>query len=270
MTTGPQAPASDSTTGAGEENLTAALGAVDTESTQRLGTLQLVYQARQARLTRTAASIVAQQGADSAAAVAAQAAVAAAKTTAGRIGAVQQQVSTDTPAVAAIGWVLHGRVYTAELDPAVAYSVFLVDAQRAFYTAAGFSYTDSTGYFLLTYSGPAAGETTADSAEAAPALYAEVTNPKGKPVYLAATQFTPVVGAATYQAIALPVGEAPIGDPPRAVRGTASPPPSSTTARSTAPAKPAAAKPAAAKPAAAKPAPRAASTTRRRKPTTGS
>ena len=263
MTTGPEAPASDSTTGVDEESLATALGTVDTESTQRLGTLQLVYQARQSRLSRTAASIATQQGADSAAAVAAQAAVAAAKTTAGRIGAVQQQVSTETPAVAATGWILHGRVYTAELEPAVAYCIFLVDAQRAFYTPAGFSYTDSTGYFLLTYSGPAAGEP-ADSAEAPPALYPEVTNPKGKPVYLAATQFAPVAGAATYQAIALPAGEAPIGDPPRAVRGTSSPPAASASAKA------APAKAAPAKAAPAKAAPRPAAATRRRKPTTGS
>jgi hypothetical protein len=229
MTTGPEAPATDATTGAGDESFTTTLGAVDTEATQRLSTLQLVYQARLSRLSRNATSIAVQQGAGSAQSVAAQTAAAAARTTAARIGVVQQQVTTEVPAVAATGWALHGRVYTAELEPAVAYCVFLVDAQKAYYAPSGFAYTDSTGYFLLTYPGPAS-ETTDSAAEPqpggasqAPALYPEVTNPKGKPVYLGTTPFTPVLGGATYQAVPLPPGEAPIGDPPRAVRATASP-----------------------------------------------
>ena len=50
---------------------------------------------------------------------------------------VQQQVTTEAPTVAATGWALHGRVYTAQLEPAVGYCVFLVDAQNAYYSPAG-------------------------------------------------------------------------------------------------------------------------------------
>ena len=130
MTTGPKAATKDTAPGVADGSLASALSTVDTQATQRLTTLGLVYQARQSRLTRSAASITAQQGSGSAQATAAEAAVAAAKMTAARLAVVQQQVTTAAPTVAASGWALHGRVYTAQLEPAVGYCVFLVDAQK--------------------------------------------------------------------------------------------------------------------------------------------
>jgi hypothetical protein len=188
-----------------------------------------VYQARQSRLSRSAASIAAQYGAGSAQAAAAEAAVAAAKTTAARLAVIQQQVTTEAPTVTATGWALHGHVYTAQLEPAAGHCVFLVDAQNAYYAPSGFAYTDSTGYYLLTYPGSAtetsdsAAEPQPDPAAEPPTLSVEVTNPKAKPVYLGTTPFTPALGAATYLAIPLSPGDKQIGDPPRAVRATAAP-----------------------------------------------
>ena len=216
--------------GVDDASLASALSTVDTQAAQRLSTIGLVYQARQTRLTRSAANIAAQQGADSAQATAAEAAVAAAKMTAARLAVVQQQVSTVAPTVAASGWALHGRVYTAQLAPVAGHCVFLVDAQNAYYSPAGFAYTDSTGYFQLTYPGTAtesgtpAVEAQPDTALQPPTLYVEITNPHGQPVYLSTTALAPTLGTASYQAFALSPGEQRIGDPPSAVRATALPP----------------------------------------------
>jgi hypothetical protein len=189
-----------------------------------------VYHARQTRLIRSAASIAAQQGADSAQATAAEAAVTAAKMTAARLAVIQQQVTTSAPTVAASGWVLHGRVYTAQLEPAAGYCVFLVDAQNAYHSPTGFAYTDSTGYFQLTYPGTApesgtpGGWAQPDTTVQAPALYIEITNPSVQPVHLSTTALAPSLGTAVYQALSLPSGEPPIGEPPSAVRTIAFPP----------------------------------------------
>ncbi len=226
MTTG----SADAAPGVTDGSLASALSTVDTQATQRLTTLGLIYQARQSQLTRSAASIAAQQGSGSEQATAAQAAAAAAKTTAARLAVVQQQVTTAAPTVADSGWALHGRVYSAQLEPAVGYCVFLVDAQKAYYSAAGFSYTDSTGYFLLTHPeaatqpGTPADEAQPDIALQPPALYVEIANPNGEPVYLSTTALAPTLGTATYQTFALSPGEQSIGDPPPEVRAIAFPP----------------------------------------------
>ncbi len=258
MTATPNAADTSAVPGVDDASLASALSTVDTQATQRLTTIGLVYQARQTRLARSAASIAAQQGADSAQATAAEAAVAAAKMTAARLAVVQHQVSTAAPTVAASGWALHGRVYTAQLAPLAGHCVFLVDAQNAYYSPAGFAYTDSTGYFLLTYpgtateSGPPAGESQPDSAVQPPTLYVQITNPHGQPVYLSTTALAPTLGTATYQTFSMSAGEQPIGDPPSAVRATALPPqsrrgtePVHTSTALTAPTAPAPAEPAA-------------------------
>jgi hypothetical protein len=230
MTATPDAAATSAVPEADDVSLASALSTVDTQATQRLSGIGLVYQARQTRLARTAAAIAAQQGADSAAATAAEAAVTAAKMTAARLAVVQHQVSTAAPTVAASGWALHGRVYTAQLAPLAGHCVFLVDAQNAFYSPAGFAYTDSTGYFLLTYPGtatqsaPPAGEAQPDAAPQPPTLYVQITNPHAQPVYLSTTALAPTPGTAAYQTFSLPPSEPLIGDPPSEVRATALPP----------------------------------------------
>ncbi|HLN65950.1 MAG TPA: FHA domain-containing protein [Streptosporangiaceae bacterium] len=227
MTAGPTAGAENPAPGVADGSLASALSTVDTQATQRLTTLGLVYQSRQSRLIRSAASITAQQGSDSAQATAAEAAVATAKMTAARLAVVQQQVTTAAPTVAASGWALHGRVYTDQLESAVGYCVFLVDAQNAYYSPTGFAYTDSTGYHQLIYPGTATqpGEAQPDAAAQPPALYVEITNPNGQPVYLSTTALAPALGTATYQSFTLSPGGQPIGDPPSQVRSIAFPPP---------------------------------------------
>ena len=118
----------------------------------------LVQTARVSGLKRAAAAAVATYGADSAEATAANQAVTTAQAKTGQLQVVSQKASTTPPPVASAGWALHGRVYDANLNPQERYTVFLVDAQKNYLSDYGFSYTDSTGYFLLQYQGaPASG-----------------------------------------------------------------------------------------------------------------
>jgi hypothetical protein len=125
-------------------------------------------------------------------------------------------VSATAPQVSAIGWALYGYVCNAQLQPVSAYTVFLVDAKKADQGAYGFSYTDSTGYFLISFAGdPASSQSpTQENSQPAPAasqtlpeLFIEIANSNALPVYLSTTAFQPTLGTATYQNITLPAGD---------------------------------------------------------------
>jgi hypothetical protein len=202
----------------------AAVKTADSIASQRIQTLGLVRQARLAQLTRTAASVSTNFGATSAQATAAQAAITSSKTAIARLATVKDQVSTAAPKVAANGWALYGHVYNAQLQPVTAYTVFLVNAQNTYQQTFGFAYTDDTGYFLISYA-PAkkrredqAEKRDETQDETFPQLFLEIVNTKAQPVYLSTAPFQPTLGSATYQNVTLPAGEAPIGDPPTAIR----------------------------------------------------
>jgi len=128
----------------------------------------LVQTARVSSLKRAAAAAVATYGADSQQATDANQAVTTAQAKTGQLQVVSQKASTTPPAVAVTGWALHGRVYDANLNPQQRYTVFLVDAQNNYIGDYGFSYTDSTGYFLLQYKGaPASDSSKASESRAA-------------------------------------------------------------------------------------------------------
>ena len=212
------------------------LAAADGVAAQRIQMLAWVHQARAAQLSRSAASLRAQYGPNDPGIKSAEAAVAAANATAAQVAVVHHQVTTSDPQVAAAGWALHGRVFDAQLAPAPGCTVFLVDGAKAYQQAYGFAYTDSTGYFLLNYAGPAGASGQTPSAtsgqtpsEAAPQaatrreLFVEVADNKAQPVFLSTTAFEPVIGSATYQNIVLPADQQPIGDPPPEIRRVAMP-----------------------------------------------
>ena len=209
--------------------ITTSLATADTTAAQRIQSLQWVQQARVSQLTRTAAALKAQYGASDPGVVAAEAAVAATQLTAARVGMAQLQTATAGPQVSANGWALHGRVFNTQLQPVSGLTVFLVDASKAYQQAYGFAYTDDTGYFLLNYPGGSAAthdrSAAAAKQTAAPELFVEVADAKGKPVYLGTAEFQPVPGVATYQNITLSSGNAPIGDPPASIRKVAIPKP---------------------------------------------
>jgi hypothetical protein len=215
-----------------------AFGSMDTLAAQSVQTLQRVQQGRLARLSRALSEAKTQYPADSQEVKDAQAAVDATTANLGRVAMTHQLLTTPEPKVAADGWALHGRVFDAQLQPASGYTVFLVDDQKAYQQAFGFSYTDETGYFLINYPGPqaAAAGTPASgqapkNAAAAPAsqsagaaqLFVEVADTKAQPVYLATQAFQPATGSPTYENIILPAGNQPIGDPPAAIRNVALP-----------------------------------------------
>jgi hypothetical protein len=201
------------------DGITSALSSVDATSIQRLTTLGAVHQARVARLTRTATDSAKKYGSTSAQATKATAAVAAAKMLLARFALLKGQVTAPEPKVAANGWALHGRVVDAQLQPVSGYTVYLVDGRNAYQESAGYSFTDSTGYFVLAYPGPAS-----DSKEATTSLFVAIADDKARPVFLSSSAFEPASGQATYQNIALSASGKPIGDPPSVVRETGFPP----------------------------------------------
>src|ERR1700681_3405014 len=85
------------------------LASADDIGAQRVQTLMWVNQARAAQLSRTAAILKSQYGANDPGVKSAEAAQAAANADAARASVVHQQVTTPEPQVAASGWALHGR-----------------------------------------------------------------------------------------------------------------------------------------------------------------
>lgn len=197
--------------------LNSALADADASSAATVQNLKLVHQAKLSQLTRTAAALKAQYGASDARTIAAEAKVTAGNAAVARIGVASQQAATPAPTVAATGWALQGRVYDAQLQPAAQLTVFLVDATKAYQQQYGFAYTDVTGYFLINYAPPAG------QAAQTPALYVEIANAQGEPVYLATASFQPAAGSTTYQTISLGAGKAPLGDPPPEIKKVAVP-----------------------------------------------
>ena len=216
-----------------DNSVASELSTADSIATQAVQLTSNINTARLAQRTRAAASITARFGASSPQAVAAEAAVTASKATVARVAIISQQVSVATPQVSATGWALYGHVYNAQLHPVPAYTVFLVDAKKAYQSAYGFCYTDSTGYFLISFAGdpesaqsPAqqGSQPAAAASQTLPQLFIEIANANAQPVYLSTTAFQPTFGTATYQNITLPAGEPPIGDPPPEIRRIALPP----------------------------------------------
>jgi hypothetical protein len=210
---------------------TTLLSSADTISAERVQSLSLVHQARVSRLTRVANSVTAQFGAKSAQAVAAQRDLSSAQTTAARLASLQRQAATPAPAVAAGGWALHGRVYSAQLQPQTGYTVFFVDEQKAYHSNFGFAYTDSSGYFLINVAPKAVSTSSRKTSKSSRAatipssdVFVEIVNAATQPVFLSAQPFQPDVGNAVYQNITLPVGQPVLGDLPEVIRRIALPP----------------------------------------------
>jgi hypothetical protein len=199
--------------------LASTLASADNNATQRVQNLKLVQQARLSGLSRTAAALKAQYGPDNAQVKTAEAAVAATTTTVARVSIMHQQLTTPVPQVAKQGWALHGRVFSAQLQPVSGFTVFLVNAEKTYQQLYGFAYTDETGYFVLSYAGTQ-GQSPTPSAQQ---LFLEIADAKGRPVYLSTTPFQPATESVTYQNVVLPSGEQPIGDPPQSIRNIAIP-----------------------------------------------
>ena len=207
-------------------SLTDAFVQADDAAAGRVQLLQRVYQARASQLSRTADELRAQDGADDAGVKRAEAALASARAASAQVAMLHQRFTTPDPSVAPDGWVLHGRVFNESRKPVAGFTVFFADAAKAYQQAYGFSSTDETGYFLLRYDGSRAASS--DKASAAyeargTELFVEVTDLKGRLVYLSDTAFQRVVGAAVYQDIVLTESASTKGEPPAQVRKVSMP-----------------------------------------------
>ena len=197
--------------------VTATVGTADAGGSQSIHNLTLLHSARLSQLKRTAATLKQQYGASDPNVKAAEAAVTTGSARVAQLAALHQQASTPAPQVSMPGWALQGRVFNSTLQPVQNLTVFLVDASKTFQNEYGFAYTDSTGYFLISFEG------TKDSHASAPQLYIEIANASGKPIYIGTDVFSPAPGSTTYQNITLPAGEHPIGNPPSVIRESAIP-----------------------------------------------
>jgi hypothetical protein len=197
------------------ESITSTLSTADSSAVQSMQALTLVHQARLSQLSRTAAALKAQYGASDAGVKSAQAAVAASTSTIARLSVLQQEVNTPAPQLTAKGFALQGRVYDASLKPLPNMTVFLVDATNTYQQQFGFAYTDETGYFLINAAD-------SEAANAQP-VFLQVADNKSRPVYLSPSSLALAAGATLYEKIVISAGGKPIGDPPKAIRGTALP-----------------------------------------------
>ena len=111
----------------------------------RVQQVQNVYLARASQLSRTAAELKAQHGADDAEVKRAEAALASARAASSQVAMLHQRITTPDPDVAPDGWVLHGRVFNKSRKPIGGFTVFFADAAKAYQQAYGFSSTDETG-----------------------------------------------------------------------------------------------------------------------------
>jgi hypothetical protein len=200
----------------------AAFTASNTAAAESANNLKLVQQARVSRLTRAAAAAQTKFGAGDTRTVAAQAAVTAAAASVARVSVSNQQMATIAPQPPTGGWVLHGRVFSSDLEPQAAQTVYLVNQQNNYQKQYGVAFTDSTGYFAITAPAPAKG------AAKTPALRIQVANANGEPVFNSTDTFEPVINGASYRNITLAPGGKPIADPPAAVRKDTLPDPPKT------------------------------------------
>jgi hypothetical protein len=205
-----------------DSGTTAALTTADGKATDRLENLSLVHQARITQLSRTVMSLTAEYGEGSSQVVAAQAAVTAAAGIVARLQVVRQQTAAEAPKVAATGWAVWGHVYDSNTKPLSGYCVFLVDGQKIFQRAYGFSYTDSTGSFVINFDG---GSAATGKAASTPTVFLAITNAKAQPVFVGTTLLSLTIGSATYVDTTLPEGEPVLGDLPEEIRKVAVPPP---------------------------------------------
>lgn len=190
----------------------------DSTSASGLQLLAQTHQARLAQVTRIAATITKQTGASSAQATAAQAAVSSSQATVARVAILKQRVTAQAPVVPATGWGIYGSVYNSSNAPVQGYSVYFVDSTNTYQNTYGIAYTQADGSYQFVYTGPPAGQTAP-----AAALYLQVANASGQPIYTSKTAFAPTTGLATYQAITLPVREKPLGVLPIVLRSVTLP-----------------------------------------------
>jgi hypothetical protein len=200
------------------EKINNGVAQVDANAASRVQQLSITKQARLNQVTRIATTISAQSGATSTQATAAAADVNASKAAIARIDMLKQQMTVPPPAVTATGWAIYGVVYNSSKAPVSGYSLYFVDSTNTYQNTFGVAYTGSDGSFQIVYAGPSDGQKAPTTA-----LYLQIANPAGDPIYSSPSAFTPTTGAPSYEVITLPAGEKPIGVLPVVFRGITTP-----------------------------------------------
>ncbi len=129
------------------------------------------------------------------------------------LGVTSAIATTTVPTVPANGWVLQGHVRDNTSQPITGLTVCLVDQQKNFLSTYGYAYTDTSGYYIITY--------TPDPSAPAPdplSAYLEVLNSSGQAIYIDATAFTLNPGASLFRDLML-ASQTPLGNPPPGATG---------------------------------------------------
>ena len=209
-------PGSQADTHEAESELSTAVAHADSVVPDRIQQLQWIYQARSARLSRTAADLKSRYGANDSEVKSAEAAVAASQAASARIAIAHRQITMPAPDVSANGWALYGVVCDTAGNPVPRLTVFLVDASKTLQSAYGYTYTNDLGQFVLAYeeAEDAESESAASRKQDAPALFVEVRDMKRRTMYLSDTAVQPIMGVATPLGITVAAGDVALGEPP--------------------------------------------------------
>ena len=190
------------------ENLKTTVIGADAAVQQGWNGAALVHKARLAQQQRYAANLASEYGAQDARVTAAQAKVASTQLSLGRLTGAYQRAVAPAPAITADEWALRLAIYDANAQPLAALTVFFVDGDKIWLKQYGFAYTDQTGQCVLKGAMPA---------DAVAAMYIEIANAAGLPIYLDSSSFVPVKGQVSHQNITL-TSQTPLGDPPQPIR----------------------------------------------------
>lgn len=151
-----------------QQTLQQASVSITAQVPQQFVTLAAVRQARVNLLQRQAAALATQPGTNAADVAALQTSIQLHQSSIAKFGAVSNQASTPAPSIPANGWVLHGRVRDAHLQPVAKFTVTLTDREKAWQRQYGYAFTDASGYFMLVYAPPAAAPCPAPTETAQP------------------------------------------------------------------------------------------------------
>ena len=234
--------------GAAQQSIQQVADSISTLAPLQFATLTSVRQARVNLFQRQAAAMTTVPGTTASDTVPGQVSIAFQQLSAAKFSAVNEQATTPAPTLPANGWVLHGRVRDAKLQPVAKLTVTLTDQEKAWQKQYGYAFTDATGYFSLTYAPPAppaassspsttgatttgavvTGAATPGTPAATPAamgpaattpttaqtdLHLQLLNEAGQPVYFDSQSFALTPGVALYREITN-VSTQPLGSPP--------------------------------------------------------
>jgi hypothetical protein len=181
---------------------------IDSQTAQQLTGLTQIRQARLSQQQREAATLATEFGADDADVVALNTSIGVQQSFTSVLAVTRDIATIAAPTVPTNGWVLYGHIRDNKLQPIATLTICLADEQKNFLSAYGYAYTDTTGYYILTY--------TPDPSAPAPAplsAYLEILNSSGQAIYIDSAAFSLNPGASLLRDLML-TSQTPLGGPP--------------------------------------------------------